>query len=286
MFRKQMKQRAKELLSGIWGRAIALLFSLAAVSVFFALLERTVASLTRLSTLEQLFSPLFFYGTVTVLPQTLLFSSILFVGASLLSFFFGTPLLQGNVSWYYKRTEGEIFPVFRAFLWYASFRKWLKVLVVYLLLFLKKAFWTVLLLLPAGILYFAYCISVIYRADAWQSFILFFLSTGLAAGGLVSALIVCYRYFLVPYILADNPKVRILTAFRSSVQIMKGKKAERFALDLSFLPYYLLNLLLVPMIGTLPYINMTKALFAKRYILDYQLDILIEKQETAEIPKV
>jgi len=57
-------------------------------------------------------------------------------------------------------------------------------------------------------------------------------------------------------------------------------------LDLSFLPYYLLNLLLVPMIGTLPYINMTKALFAKRYILDYQLDILIEKQETAEIPKV
>jgi len=209
---------------------------LAAVSVFFALLERTVASLTRLSTLEQLFSPLFFYGTVTVLPQTLLFSSILFVGASLLSFFFGTPLLQGNVSWYYKRTEGEIFPVFRAFLWYASFRKWLKVLVVYLLLFLKKAFWTVLLLLPAGILYFAYCISVMYRADAWQSFILFFLSTGLAAGWLVSALIVCYRYFLVPYILADNPRVRILTAFRSSVQIMKGKKRSALRWICRFCP--------------------------------------------------
>ena len=63
---------------------------------------------------------------------------------------------------------------------------------------------------------------------------------------------------------------------------MEGKKAEFFALDLSFLPYYILNLLIVPMLGTMPYINMIKALYAKRYILNYQLDVLAKKREAAE----
>ena len=282
MFRKQMKQKAKELLSGIWGRSIALLLALMAVSVFFSLLERTAVSLTGLSTLEQLFSPLLLYGSVTISMRPLLFAIGLFVGSLFLSFLFGTPLRQGSVMWYYGRASGEIYPVFKAFSWYASLKKWLKALVVYFLLFLKTALWTALFLLPAVAVYFAYCVSVIYQAAAWQSFLLFVLSAGLLLGGLIASLIICYRYFLVPYILADDPRIHIRTLFRSSVGIMKGKKAELFALDLSFLPYYILNLLVVPMLGTLPYINMTKALYAKRYILNYQLDVLAKKREEAE----
>ena len=125
MFRKQMKQKAKDLLSGIWGRAVALLLALAAVSVFCSLLERTVVSLTGLSTLEQLFSPLLLYGSVTISMRPLLFAIGLFVGSLFLSFLFGTPLRQGSVSWYYGRASGEIYPVSKAFSWYASLKRWL-----------------------------------------------------------------------------------------------------------------------------------------------------------------
>ena len=59
---------------------------------------------------------------------------------------------------------------------------------------------------------------------------------------------------------------------------MKGKKSELFSLDVSFLPYYFLSVFIVPMLWTLPYINTTKALYAKKYILNYQLEVLAKKQ--------
>ena len=148
MHRKKMKQKAKELLQGIWGRAIALLFCLAAIMVFFSCLERMIVSFSGMSTLEQLFSPLFLYGTVSVHIDTLLFASALFIGSSVLSFLFGTSLRQGIICWYYRRTLGEILPISRTFNWYTSPKRWGKALAVHLLLLVKTALWTALFLCP------------------------------------------------------------------------------------------------------------------------------------------
>lgn len=278
MLRKQVKQKAKELLGGLWGRAMALLLALGAVSVFFSLLEQTIASLTGLFTLEQLFTPLFLYGTVTISFWPFFFAMLLLAGGLFLSFLFKTPLFQGNISWYYDLVSGEISPLKKAFFGYASLKAWLKILAVYFLLFVKVTLWNILFLLPAVMVYFSYCILVAFQAAAWQCLLLFILSVGLALIGLIVSLIVCYRYFLVPYILADDPCVHIKIAFKSSVRIMKGKKSELFSLDVSFLPYYFLSVFIVPMLWTLPYINTTKALYAKKYILNYQLEVLAKKQ--------
>ncbi len=104
MFRKQVKQKAKELLGGLWGRAMALLLALGAVSVFFSLLEQTIASLTGLFTLEQLFTPLFLYGTVTISFWPFFFAMLLLAGGLFLSFLFKTPFFKeiyhGITTWY------------------------------------------------------------------------------------------------------------------------------------------------------------------------------------------
>ncbi len=51
-----------------------------------------------------------------------------------------------------------------------------------------------------------------------------------------------------------------------SVLIMKGHKAELFSVILSFLPYYIINLLWLPAFITLPHMNTVYAIYAKCFI--------------------
>ncbi|MGI5895596.1 MAG: DUF975 family protein [Oscillospiraceae bacterium] len=282
MERKAFKRKAKELLQGIWGRAVALFLCLLFLTVFFSALEKVVGSLTGYGTLETLLAPLFLTGSVTVPKTDLIYTSVLFSAAMLLSFLFITPLRQGTVCWYYGRASGEVWAVSAAFHWYTGIRRWCKALLVYLLLGLRTLCWFVLLLLPALGMYFVYGYTVMYLSVPWLSFLLLFVTFGLALVGMVFARVVCYRYFLALYILADDPAVHIRTIFRSSVRIMAGKKGLLFSLELSFLPYYLLNLLVIPLFGTVPYISMTKALYAKQFIEDYKLSVIAEQSAQAE----
>lgn len=52
-----------------------------------------------------------------------------------------------------------------------------------------------------------------------------------------------YAYFMVPYIVAENPDVHPMTALRLSRKMMRGHKWELFLLDMSFMPWYLLSAL-------------------------------------------
>ena len=59
-----------------------------------------------------------------------------------------------------------------------------------------------------------------------------------------------YAYRMVPYILADNPKMDAMEAIALSRKMMDGQKWNTFVLDLSFLGWYLLGILALG-IGTL-----------------------------------
>lgn len=51
-----------------------------------------------------------------------------------------------------------------------------------------------------------------------------------------------YEYFLIPYILAENPSIKRKQAFMLSKKLMYGYKFELFKLDLSFMGWYILNI--------------------------------------------
>lgn len=78
-------------------------------------------------------------------------------------------------------------------------------------------------------------------------------------------IIAYYRYSQAIYILVDNPTKSPMQCIRESKAMMSGHKGELFALDLSFLGWYLLSL--IPVLGyavrvwTVPYIGMTKTLY-------------------------
>lgn len=59
---------------------------------------------------------------------------------------------------------------------------------------------------------------------------------------IVGGFIKHYAYYLVPYILAENPGIAGKDAIKLSEDLMKGYKWEVFKLDLSFLGWHLINI--------------------------------------------
>ncbi|MDF2840587.1 MAG: hypothetical protein K0Q99_1359 [Clostridia bacterium] len=78
---------------------------------------------------------------------------------------------------------------------------------------------------------------------------------------IIPGIVKSYAYSMVPYILADNPNIGYSRAVQLSNQMTEGHKFDMFVLDLSFIGWYLLGVLLF-FIGTLfvrPYEDATKA---------------------------
>ena len=59
----------------------------------------------------------------------------------------------------------------------------------------------------------------------------------------IPGIIKSYSYFLIPYILSDNPDISKDRAFEISMKTMDGEKWELFVLQLSFFGWYLLGFL-------------------------------------------
>ena len=68
-----------------------------------------------------------------------------------------------------------------------------------------------------------------------------------------------YEYYMIPYLLADNPEMDRHEAFRLSKEMMDGNKFNTFVLELSFIGWYLLGMLLCCIGGIFvnPYYEMT-----------------------------
>lgn len=78
---------------------------------------------------------------------------------------------------------------------------------------------------------------------------------------IIPGIVKTYAYSMVPYILADDPELDYDTAIQTSMRITDGHKLDMFILDLSFIGWYLLGLLLCCVGGVFvnPYYLATKA---------------------------
>ena len=78
---------------------------------------------------------------------------------------------------------------------------------------------------------------------------------------IIPGLVKSYAYRMVPYILADNPKLGADNAITLSRRMMDGSKADLFVLELSFIGWYLLGILAlgVGILFVYPYYNATEA---------------------------
>ena len=84
-----------------------------------------------------------------------------------------------------------------------------------------------------------------------------------AIGSLALSVPVLYAFSAAPFIMADYPEVSAVEAMRNSRHLMRGHKWKLFCLDLSFVGWILLGLLMlgIGIVFVLPYINTAHALF-------------------------
>ncbi|EHI60502.1 MAG: DUF975 family protein [Hungatella hathewayi] len=78
---------------------------------------------------------------------------------------------------------------------------------------------------------------------------------------IVPGVIKAYQYYMVPYILSENPDMRYRDALDLSRQMMDGHKWDTFVLELSFIGWYLLGLICccIGVIFVEPYVQATMA---------------------------
>lgn len=87
---------------------------------------------------------------------------------------------------------------------------------------------------------------------------------------IIGGLIKKYSYRLVPYIVAENPKIKPNSAITLSRRLMNGYKWEAFLLDFSFVGWEILNLLTFGILGVFflnPYSEGANAEFYKKVLL-------------------
>lgn len=95
---------------------------------------------------------------------------------------------------------------------------------------------------------------------------------------IVGGIIKRYSYYMVPYIVAENPDIRWKDAITLSRKMMAGHKMECFLYELSFVPWMLLGGLTLGIVN-LFYVNPYKVATYSEYYA--QLRALAKKQEIA-----
>lgn len=95
---------------------------------------------------------------------------------------------------------------------------------------------------------------------------------------IVGGIIKTYEYRMIPYILAENPKINRKEAFALSKQMMKGNKWKTFILDLSFFGWNFLSVLTFGILSIL-YVNPYNAATMAELYVALKPQSIAEKDE-------
>lgn len=214
------------------------------------------------------------------IPDVSPISVVISLSAALFLVLILEPLKLGAKSWYYQLTDGKSLPVNELFGFFFGFGRYFKAVYLTVSLFIKKLLWSIVFLsLPIA----AIVGGFVWRERASRDIELL-LSHGLRISGIALLLIMSLllavwlnRYYLAEYIFVSEDKISPRRAVRLSVMLTKGRRWEFFMLELSFLGWRILNIAILPMLYSVPYISVVKSLYTR-----YLLELFAREQSKAE----
>lgn len=283
---KLVKQNGKRCLYNNWGKAIAIVMLNIGVRLFFTLLELILSMLLgepQLNVGVENFS----LGT---LPRTTLLSMLMSCILTMGYFLLHEPFEMGISRWYYGLSNGQSPEVLEIFHYYSGKKLFFRSLVLQIHVWGRRLLWAIpYFALPAAVLAFSiwslayghhymdYDLSAIVGIVGL--FLCFFLAVlcGIFYG------IAMQKYFLARYYMIEQ-NCGPWEALKKSRHACKGKRWEIFRFKLSFLPWHLLSVLVVPALYVLPYYNISAMLYARvlmeQHYRSTQLVPVEPKQET------
>ena len=82
---------------------------------------------------------------------------------------------------------------------------------------------------------------------------------------IIPGIIFYYSSYFTYQLICEYPELSPMQAIKLSKKIVKGHRSELFALDLSFIPWYLLCIAVFPLIYVIPYVSTTRALYYENF---------------------
>jgi uncharacterized membrane protein len=99
---------------------------------------------------------------------------------------------------------------------------------------------------------------------------------------IVPGIVMNIAYSQTFYILNDEPDLEAMDALRASKELMDGHKMEYFLLQLSFLPWLLLCVFILPVFYVVPYISATNAAYYDYLLVSSGMGGQEEEEHTQE----
>ena len=167
--------------------------------------------------------------------------------------FLFAPASVGVYEWFLRGAMNDKIPIKRVFSWY-SYKKAFRAFALTLTLLLIKSGIVLLFCLPglalaAGGIYMLFSSGI----SLGTALTVFSGSAVLLAVGAVFSFCTVQRYAAAPYIAAIRPCTGVRSAINASARIMQGRYLSCAAFKLSFAPWLLSCLLVVPALFVWPY---------------------------------
>lgn len=266
-----VKKQARDYLKGSWGAFAAAFFAL---FVPFAIVES-------IDTCVLLFGMQGIYADqIKTTSDALIAAGITIFEIVVIALFL--PMISGIAKMSFNTANGktalcsDIFSFFKR-------GKYLNALSFNLNLAIRRLFWTVVAFIPAGL-----CLAAYYYLKTTDNGIevltavVSVLGVLLAALGIVLTFVFNSKYFLADYIYAEcDGNAKTGEVIRRSIYVMRGNKDKFYALCISFIPWLLLSLLILPGIYTFPYMQVSFANSAKWIIKTNEQNSHTVSHETA-----
>ena len=267
---KAIKFNAKKCLKNNWGRAILIFLIMVAVSAVLGALDNAIFSALgcqrveiSIDLLRGGYAEWLVEGTGATWYEVLL--SVLL---SLIQMCIMAPLALGVTNWALELSDGrsnaigEMFWAFDNAAWYRSV--WLRITVL-----VKTGLFTIAVeAIPTAMI-------TVGMANLWENRSL---GVPLVMIGAVLLLVVLpftwwfsARYMAASLLLCDRYYYTVKEATRLSVALTKGRRWQIVGFYLSFLPWYLLGCLVLPLLYVVPYVTVASTMMARYLFEDYLL---------------
>ncbi len=173
----------------------------------------------------------------------------------------------GEKAWYGGITANKRNYTKRLFFWFRP-KNSLRAFRFKALMYIIKSLWAIVFFLPAAILVW----SIYYLSGTGGLELYLFISlTGgtvlLTIGGAVFYFIAMQKYFIAEYLYSSNPKLGAGTAIKQSKNLLDGHILEIVRFKLSFLPWFLGCIFIVPAVYFIPYYKESCCVVAKKITL-------------------
>lgn len=249
-----IKLNAKKSLKNKWSEAFAitaLLLSVYCLNVIIAEISLTV--------LSNLVNKLWIYGIII--------GETLFLGQ-----FFIVPILYGILRWFWYSSQQTNVPISEIFCYFVNIKMYLRAVSLGFRIFLRVIFILLICCIPAFIIIALSSPTTYELLDFsmpyWATYV-WLLGNVFTIFGIIVSVIMLLRYFAAPILMINDDNISPQEALHLSVIISKTSNGQTFAFICSFIGWFLLSILCIPLFFTIPYFFSSYCEYSRYLINNY-----------------